>query len=126
MCLFHQDNLMESVVLRFLRGASKDSDVYVKFRAAQLLVQLLTRCSPKWSTPVLAIINSILRNGMTVAPKAKGDKVSLEYKFSFGLPFCYCCCVVLVAVLLLLCCCYCCSCCCVVVVLLLLISVSLF
>ena len=81
-----QGSLMESVVLRFLCDVATDPDVHVRCRTAQLLVQLLTKSSPKWSKHILAIINSILRNGMEVASKTKDDKVRMECKFCVELP----------------------------------------
>jgi len=64
-----QDELMERVVHRYLEGVARDLDVDVRCRSAQLLVQRLTHSSSKWSTLVLALVNSILQHGLEVASK---------------------------------------------------------
>ena len=60
---------MEGVIQEYLECVAADPDVDVRCRAAQLLVQLLTRSSPKWSTLVLALINSILQHGLGLASR---------------------------------------------------------
>ena len=70
---------MENVVLHFLQDVSSDPDPDVRCRAAEVLVQLVTTASPEWGTQLLALVNSILQQGLQVACRAREDKVGVVF-----------------------------------------------